>query len=467
MNMPDASELNERIEFLFASSHTPSAPLTTGQKYMWECLGRLGDTVADQNCSFLVKNRNPDLSIEELAHVLRDLVLRNESLRTVYKSDAHQQPFQLLLSEGDIPIVYDTREVSDSLENATALVVRLTQRPFAMNEMPLRIGCSISKGKIAFIALVFSHMAVDAGALVVIKHQLESALARTVRRPEPTLPRQPIEQEAWERAPNGAKVLDRSHGYWRQALEKFPHRMFETRYAPERNPQWHELRLRSRRMRDGVVIAAAAFKMNETVVMMAALALALSRLAQRPYLATTLYTSNRFHVGLTNYVGNLAQVVPFFIDVTTPDINHLLSAIHRELLTACRFGIADPIQVEKISQAAREGEGVVLDSRVNLIYDARINLFRMELDDGVSQAETRYANDNYNSQDFSLSWTGTRAIGLNSLAIRSYDPSEIFFLFSDEFISKHEMELLAGEIDAIIFGLVQARKSPFLSLATV
>ncbi|MDJ1638741.1 condensation domain-containing protein [Rhizobium rhizogenes] len=468
LDVSDTRALNDTINFSFASSRTASGPLTTGQRYMWECLGKLGNTAADQNCSFLIENLNPKLSAEDLADVIRDLVFHNESLRTVFKSDAHLQPSQVLLCQGAIPVVYQTLNTGDVLKEATALVTRLRQIPFEMDDIPLRIGYVISKGKIAFISLVFSHMAVDAGALVVIKNQLSDVFGSTARPQGPASTRQPIEQGAWERSPNGSKVITRSHEYWRRVLEKFPHRMFNTRSPPEGDPRWHELRLRSRKMRDGVVLAATFYNTNETVVMMAGLALALSKLANKPYLATTLYTSNRFHVGLASYVGNLAQVVPFFVDVTAPDIPHLLGAIHRELLTTCRFGIADPIRIDEIAQASRGGKGIILDSRVNLVYDTRINLFRKDLDDGASKAQTRFTNDNYNDRDFSLAWMGARAIGLNSLAIRSYDPSEIFFLFSDEVFAKHDVELLASDVEAIISGFTRmGRESPPPSRASM
>ncbi|MBY8885315.1 hypothetical protein K7472_10705 [Streptomyces sp. PTM05] len=211
-----------------------SSELCWGQRYHWLRYhqvppGARHDAHIVANCPL------PEgLSLSRLRAVLDHLVLRHETLRTVYDADALPWPRQRVQPPGPLPLRVASTD-ADGTAGPAAVVAELAGTEFDMaTEWPMR-ACAVTTGGVPVrLVVVFNHVAFDDGSLEVFKGEFEELLTAAVAgRPArlPAVAHQPTDLAALEAARPAAE-REAALRHWREEAARVPADQFARRRVP-------------------------------------------------------------------------------------------------------------------------------------------------------------------------------------------------------------------------------------------
>jgi hypothetical protein len=322
-------------------------PLTCGQRIVLESLSQRS---ADADYTYNIDRVVPVPSGTDLAGVcdaLHALVCRHESLRTRFPSHAEQ----VVDGAGDLAM-----PVSGSVAEARAA---LGAEPFDIAaEWGIRVAVVCRGDRPRSVVLCLSHLAVDAWAANLVVDDLRALLRKPKRDNEV---RQPLEQAAVEREPEGLARQAEALVYLREVLSAAP-----PEPAEAADPDaWHLGELRSRVVDPAARAVAARCRTTAAVVYLAATAVVLGG---RHVLKTI--SHNR------TTPEELACVAPFALDMFVPvevsgepfdTVVARTWAAYREAGRHCRY---DPAAVRPLIAEVTEERGSRPDLSV-LVNDLR------------------------------------------------------------------------------------------------
>lgn len=195
----------------------PSAPMTWGQIAIWDVLAWLSPDEASLNMPAVLPTPR-GTTVDLVLKVIRQLVLRHESLRTAYMSiDGELR--QCVKNEINLDI-FTLEAPSDEEVNglAESAAIELRRDTFDISSgVPLRVALVVRDGFVRSIALVASHMAIDTGSFLIVYNECKALLASNGD-PD-SLPRrsqQPVERAEFEASPAGAERQARTLAFWRK-----------------------------------------------------------------------------------------------------------------------------------------------------------------------------------------------------------------------------------------------------------
>ncbi|PWI44821.1 condensation domain-containing protein [Streptomyces sp. ICBB 8177] len=211
-----------------------SSELCWGQRYHWLRYhqvppGARHDAHIVANCPLPER-----LSMARLRAVLDHLVLRHETLRTVYDADALPWPLQRVQPPGPLPLRVASTE-ADGTAGPAAVVAELAGAEFDMAaEWPMR-ACAVTTGGVPVrLVVVFNHVAFDDGSLEAFKGEFEELLTAAVAgRPArlPAVAHQPADLAALEAARPAAE-REGALRHWREEAGRLPADQFARRRVP-------------------------------------------------------------------------------------------------------------------------------------------------------------------------------------------------------------------------------------------
>ncbi|GLQ98963.1 hypothetical protein GCM10007863_33830 [Dyella mobilis] len=170
------------------------------------------------------------LDREALHAALHDVVVRHESLRTVFSSPA--QPVQHVLAAEDSAVTLVHHDVTPATLDAA--LHRAAQHPFDLTrELPLRATTFRLGGDEHVLLLLLHHVAADGASLAPLLHDLSRAYAARCdgRAPSwPDAPLQYVDYTLWQRQLLGDETDPHSLAaaqiaYWKQRLDGAPEQM--------------------------------------------------------------------------------------------------------------------------------------------------------------------------------------------------------------------------------------------------
>jgi amino acid adenylation domain-containing protein/non-ribosomal peptide synthase protein (TIGR01720 family) len=230
---PTVAGLAERADTALAArtALTPverpdPVPLSFAQARLW-FLDRLDGPSPTYNIPFVLRLTG-GLDVPALRAALRDVLLRHESLRTVFPQDGGV-PRQHVLGAGQVPDALTVRDVTaGELTGALAAVAR---HSFALDtELPLRADLFHLGGEEHVLSLVVHHIASDGWSLPPLVRDLATAYAARRDGDAPgwaPLPVQYADYALWQRELLGDEAdadspLARQLAYWKAALGGLP-----------------------------------------------------------------------------------------------------------------------------------------------------------------------------------------------------------------------------------------------------
>ncbi|MBR7837191.1 hypothetical protein KDL01_28195 [Actinospica durhamensis] len=354
--------LVDRVDVKFQGERGGDGPLTFGQSntLQWVVISEMEQSIQSMlPWVFDVPDRT---RFEDVAEVLSIVLARNESLRTTYHAEAGSS-FQRVAESGALTVdVYHCAQYGDA--ETRDLVGLMRDRPFDLaQDLHVRVavvmgsgdadggngngnGAPDESGFVSAVIAMYTHMAVDFGALAVINEQFVELIADPAARHVGPLAHQPLDQAAFERSERGQRQNDRAMRYWSEQLRIRPQCQFPMTAAPEPKPLSGLLLARE--------VTQALPRIMErtgasapTVTLAAMFAVLAGRTGQRHIVFSSL--SNNRSGRLREYVGTLAQDSLVLVDADAESFDELVRRMSTAILKANRHSLYDPHSLEPMA----------------------------------------------------------------------------------------------------------------------
>ncbi|WP_436760719.1 hypothetical protein [Streptosporangium sp. V21-05] len=371
------------MDIRFSGSRSEMAPLTWGQRAIWDTIQKTApdDHYFNFGRVLAVPRRARPLTVAGAAEVLRALVERHESLRTrlgeaphgrtaraggtepygkaVHLSGAEPygrvvrasgrapdesgaEPWQVLATGGSIPVTVSEGD-PERLRDA------LAETAFDYgNEWPLRIGLVVDRDEVTHIVLVFCHLAADGlGAEVAVTELRLLLLRGSVPGPPPP---SPLELARWQGSEQGLKVAAVAAEHWEGGYRRVPPTMFDRWAGVPADPPIWRAHLVSRAMDLAVQRIAALSGTSTSTVLLAAASVLAGRVTGHDVSAMLPIVGNRFRGDTVNAVTTLSQEGLFVLDLREGGFGELLRAAKPAALRAYRSAYHDPDDRDRLTE---------------------------------------------------------------------------------------------------------------------
>lgn len=331
--------------------------MTWGQRAIWKSIRWLDEESHYFNIRRLIPL--PDgLSVAEVESALSALLTRHEALRTTFRETPEgwiQQPD----AHGTLELSVLETEPGTAQPKAAEVADELAGQTFRHDrQYPVRMCLVLNGGRPAFLAAVFSHLAVDFWGVRELEREISELLqGRDLPAPE----WQPSDQARFETAGPGAARGAAAVEYWRSTLDRVPLSLFRTVPDTGRPGRFVRLGLDS----PAVAVAAAALarrcQVSTGTVLLAATAAVLGAYTDRETVALQLIAVNRHDERTRRLVAAMAENALFSLDVTAGAFDDAVRRAFLAGMNAYRHAHYDPLAVDEVLDQARERNGGVLE----------------------------------------------------------------------------------------------------------
>jgi hypothetical protein len=349
----------------FAGGRAGEGPLTLGQLNVYEWVSRAPDHFYAILCTELPL---PEVvSVDEVAEAAGALIARHESLRTTYVFG--EQPRQRVAAAGvQLLEVCSLGEGQwgprDRPAVAGALVLWLRESPDP-ERRPVRMAVAIAPGagdRVIACAARFTHLAVDNGAIEVLKGDFAALLGDPARRPaggpgHGWPGHQPLDQAELEATPAERRRAQAALDYLREQARRMPRCLYA---LPGARPSGESLVMELSSVAAAMAVrrVAARTRTSRSSIVLAAICAVVARRASYPELVLPLLSSNRFERHLVNYVGSLAQSTVATIEIAGRSFDELAGHTWNTVMEASRNGRYDTAKHVTIDELAEHERGL-------------------------------------------------------------------------------------------------------------
>jgi hypothetical protein len=395
--------LVDRMGVKFRGARGGDGPLTFGQSNTLQWV--VGE--AEQSIQSMlpwVFDLPDRVRLDDVAEVFAVLLARNESLRTTYHDDG-EGAFQRVAEYGELVIdVYHAagRDEGDASDEAVAreLVATMRARPFDLaRDLAVRVavvtgGEDPQSGPVRAVIAMYTHMAVDFGALAVINDQFAALISDPGSRTVGPLGHQPLDQAEFEQSERGARQNDRAMDYWGEQLSRRPQCQFPM--PAEDAPRPLSGLLLARGVTEALPRVMERTGTSAPTVTLAAMCAVLARRTGQRYIVFSSLSNNRSG-RLRSYVGTLAQDSLVLVDADAARFDELVRRVGTATLKASRHSLYDPHGLARVAHGIewRRGVRYARDCAFN-------NLSAHEVSEGTLQLHS--AQISSASESGSLGW---------------------------------------------------------------
>jgi hypothetical protein len=344
----------------FTGERAGEGPLTLGQLCVYVWVSNSPDDLYALLCAELPVPAMT--SVDDVAGALAALVARHESLRTSYlpgepprqrvAADGVQMLEVCSLGEGqwgppDRPVV------------AEALIRWLRESPNPARR-PVRIAVAVAPGagdRVIACAAGFTHLAMDHGAIEVLRRDFAALLGDPAQRPASQPGHQPLDQAELEATAAERHKADAALEHLRTPSRRMPHCMYA---LPGARASGESLAVELSSVAAAMAVrrTAARTRASRSAVVLAAICAVLARRANYPELVLPLLSSNRFESHLVNYVGTLAQASIATIEVGERSFDELAGHTWTAVLEASRHARYDNVKRDAMDRRIEHERGL-------------------------------------------------------------------------------------------------------------
>ncbi len=343
----------ERILVPFQGEGSGVEELTWGQKGLWQTIQESGRSRSMSGIDVLPPGKTIDDAIATLQFVMN----RHQSLRTRLRIDSDGHTRQVLSSSGEVPIEIVDAGDADPATVAEQVRDRYQDTNFDYeNEWPVRMAVVRSNGELTHAVVVYLHTAMDAFALTILMADLANMGAGGEIMPVTAI--QPLELARKQRTPASQRQCDASLRH----LERVLRGISPTRFEPNGTETgFSTIGFTSPAAQLAVRTLAARNNIDSSPVMLAAYAVACTRITGNNPFVTVLAVSNRFRPGFADSVSPLAQVSPCVIDVADMTLGDVIGRSWHAAMTAYKHAYYDPALRVKLIEQVNRDRGQVID----------------------------------------------------------------------------------------------------------
>jgi hypothetical protein len=392
----------ESIPVEFTGERAGEGPLTLGQLNIHMWLRQMPEHFYGILC---VEFPVPAMaSAGDVAGAVAVLIARHESLRSSYVLG--EQPCQRVAASGvQLLEVCSLGEGQwgprDRPAVAEALLRWLRESPDP-GGCPMRMAVAVAPGagdRVIACAAAFSHLAVDHGAIEILKRDFAGLLGDPPRRPAGPPGCQPLDQAGLEATPAERRRAEAALDYLREQARRMPRYLYA---LPGARASGESLAVELSSVAAAMAVrrVAARTRTSRSSVVLAAICAVVARRAGYRELVFPLSTSNRFERHLVNYVGSLAQCSIATVEVAGRSFDELAAHTWTTVMEASRHGRYDLVTQGAMDKLAEHERGLRLpphDPWFNSLIPeswsgltAGVGLQPEEIDLALAQTELRW-----------------------------------------------------------------------------
>ena len=320
-----------RVEFAAPDSGT--APLTWGQRAIWDAIGHSAPDDHFFNFGRVLKvpgTRSP----AEVVAALAALQARHGALRTRLDLSG-AEPLQRLERGGSLPVRLTTGDPDEILAELAAAHFDYAE------DWPLRVALVLDGSRVSHVVVVFCHMATDGIGAEIALRDLRMLILRGGRAAAlgPDDPPRPLDLAHWQAGPEGRRAAERAAALWEGAARE---PMFDRASGETAQPPIWRAHLDSPAAGLAVRAVAARHRTSTSTVLLAATAAVVGRFTDRDTCSMLPIVSNRFRQDTTRIVSTLSQEGLFTVGVDR-GFGELLRAAEPAALRAYRSAFHNPV----------------------------------------------------------------------------------------------------------------------------
>ena len=348
----------------FAGERASEGPLALGQLNLYKWLRETPDHLYAILCTELpVPAMVP---VDDVAEAVAVLIARHESLRTTYVTGCvpGEPPRQRVAAAGvQLLEVCSLGEGQwaprDRPAVAEALVQWLRESPDP-GRRPVRMAVAIApdmSDRVIACAAGFSHLAVDHGAIEILKGDFAGLLGDPARGQAGWSGHQPLDQAELEATPAERRKAGAALDYLREQLRRFPRCLYA---LPGARTSGESLAVELSSVAAAMAVrqVAARTRTSRPSIVLAAICAVIARRASYPELVFPLLSSNRFERHLVNYVGSLAQSTIATIEIAGRSFDELAGHTWTTVMEASRHARYDGFKLAAIDKLAEHERGL-------------------------------------------------------------------------------------------------------------
>jgi hypothetical protein len=304
-------------------------------------------------------------SVDDVAGVTAALIARHESLRTTYVPG--EQPRQRVAAAGiQLLEVCSLGEgqwgPQDRPAVADTLVQWLRETPDP-GRRPVRLVVAIAPDmgdRVIACAAGFSHLAVDHGAIEILKRDFAARLDDPTRRQASRPGHQPLDQAELEATPAERRRASAALDYLGEQLRRIPRCLYA---VPGARTSGESLAVELSSMAAAMAVrqVAARTRTSRSSVVLAAISAVVACRASYPELVLPILSSNRFERHLVNYVGSLAQSTIVTLEIGGRGFDELAHHTWSTVMEASRHARYDGTKQAAIDEMIEHERGLRLN----------------------------------------------------------------------------------------------------------
>jgi hypothetical protein len=395
----------------FTGERAGEGPLTLGQLnvYAW-----VSGTVDDLYAILPVELPAPAaVSIEDVAEAAAALIAWHETLRTTYVPghERGEPPRQRVAATGiQLLEVCSLGEgqwgPQDRPAVGEAIVQWLRESPDP-GRRPVRVAVAVAPDvgdQVIACAARFSHLAVDHGAIEIIKREFAGLLADPARQADRARQQvgrpghQPLDQAELEATPAERSRADAALDYLREQSWRISRCLYA---LPGARTVGESLVVELSSVAAAMAVrrVAARTRTSRSSVVLAAICAVVARRVGYRELVFPLVSSNRFERHLVNYVGSVAEVPIATVEIGGRSFDELAGHTWTRAMEASRHASYDAVKRAAMAKLIEHERGLrlIYDPMFNSLVPeswsgltAGVGLKPEEIDDALARTELRW-----------------------------------------------------------------------------
>lgn len=353
----------------FTGARAAEGPLTLGQINIAQWLGDVPDHFYAVLCVELPVP--PGTTVGDVSESIAVLGARHETLRTSYQLAGEKR--QVVAASGTVPldvcVLGEGRwGPRDRAHVATTLVRWLRDNP-APGGAPMHVVVAVAPaqdseqdgeqdGEVIACAGGFSHMAVDHGAIEVLKREFAELVGDASKRQVGEPRHQPLDQAELEATPAQRRRAQAAQDYLEHWTQRIPRRLYDMPgTTPGGDPLVVELTSTAAALAVRQIVARTRAS-GQGIVLAAICAVLAHRTGDREIILP-LISSNRFERHLVDYVGSLAQGTMAAVEVAGRGFDALVKHTWTVVLEASRNARYDGSERHRLNQRIAHERGLL------------------------------------------------------------------------------------------------------------
>ncbi|MYS82576.1 condensation domain-containing protein [Embleya scabrispora] len=341
---PTAAPHEVPAPFAVAADGPVQAPLTWGQRAIWQAIRRTApsDHYFNMTRVLPIADRGGPVDVAHASAALGRLMERHDALRTRLVS-GDGEPRQVRHSAGSLPVqVFEVALIEDADTVAAAVAERLGATRFDyFGTWPIRAGLIVQGGRVRYVALALCHVATDGHGVEVLVRDLR-LLIRRGSAGGPTSGG-PLDLAHEQSSATGLRRGESALAHWETHYRRIAPTVFADVVAEPAAPRFRTVRLVSAALARATDAVALRHRISPSAVLLAGAAVLAARAGGRDTAVMLPIVANRFRSDSRDLVTTLSQEGLFVLDLDpAAHFTDLLPAAWQASLRAYRSAGYDP-----------------------------------------------------------------------------------------------------------------------------